>query len=308
MTSSSTSSTNTSIPASVDSPVGIPDILQLDRLGPGRFISHYHQTNRRRGIFGGQILSQALAAAAGTLKENRWPSELKILFLLQGTAGMPVTYTVDTLLEGGSFSIRRVRCEQETGLIADVTASFHIREQSDFEHQDPMPADIAPPEELANVATLANGLRDRLPPEAIEALTRHIPMELRPVHPDVFMSRPASKADLWYWAKPTTPISNEGLSHYCALAFMSDWWFSGSGTMRHTEQILSNRFFVTSLNHSVWFHRPPDVNDWLLLRSQSPSASGGRGFSIGEVWDRQGRRVASLAQEALARKYTQQHS
>ena len=122
------------------------------------------------------------------------------------------------------------------------------------------------------------------------------------------MSRPASKADLWYWAKPTTPISDEGLSHYCALAFMSDWWFSSSSSMLHAQQILSNSFFVTSLNHTVWFHRPPNANDWLLIRSRSPSASGGRGFSVGEVWDRQGHRIASLAQEALVRKYIQQQS
>jgi acyl-CoA thioesterase-2 len=52
----------------------------------------------------------------------------------------------------------------------------------------------------------------------------------------------------------------------------------------------------------MWYHRPFDFNDWLLYDMDSPSASNGRGFVRGKIYDRAGRLVASSTQEGIMRK------
>jgi acyl-CoA thioesterase-2 len=129
-----------------------------------------------------------------------------------------------------------------------------------------------------------------------------MPVDLRPVYPEEFMMRPSPKPEFWYWAKSSTGLPDDPIAHYGALSFISDWWFSASGNMSHVDQVISTSYFVTSLNHTVWFHRRLRADDWLLFCSQSPSAHGARSLCLGKVWDRQGRRVASLAQEVLGRQ------
>ena len=58
---------------------------------------------------------------------------------------------------------------------------------------------------------------------------------------------------------------------------------------------------AASLDHAVWFHRPVRADDWLLYAEESPSASGGRGFTRGNLFTRDGLLVASVAQEGLIR-------
>ena len=58
---------------------------------------------------------------------------------------------------------------------------------------------------------------------------------------------------------------------------------------------------MASIDHAMWFHRPLRVDDWLLYAVESPSASGARGFARANVYARDGRLVASTAQEGLVR-------
>jgi acyl-CoA thioesterase-2 len=59
---------------------------------------------------------------------------------------------------------------------------------------------------------------------------------------------------------------------------------------------------VASIDHVMWFHRPFRIDEWLLHVMESPSASGSRGFVRGRFFDKQGRLVASTAQEGLLRR------
>ena len=58
---------------------------------------------------------------------------------------------------------------------------------------------------------------------------------------------------------------------------------------------------AASLDHSLWFHRPFRVDNWLLYTLASPVAHGARGFAMGTFHTRDGRLVASAAQEGLLR-------
>jgi acyl-CoA thioesterase-2 len=64
---------------------------------------------------------------------------------------------------------------------------------------------------------------------------------------------------------------------------------------------LTTKIVVASIDHAMWFHRNLRVDDWLLYALDSPSASGARGFSRGSIFSRDGRLLASVAQEGLMR-------
>ena len=71
--------------------------------------------------------------------------------------------------------------------------------------------------------------------------------------------------------------------------------------MPHGSALLGNSVVMASIDHAMWFHRPLRVDDWLLYAVESPSASGARGFARAGVYSRDGRLVASTAQEGLVR-------
>ena len=277
------------------------EIAAVDPVSSNRFVGRHNQPNLRRSVFGGQIIGQSLAAASHTVGTDRAPSEHKVLFLKPADVGQPICYEVEPLLEGGSFSIRRIRCLQNERLLADVTASFHRDDAGGVRHQDMMPTGIPGPEGLDNIETLVRQHSDRIPSEAVDSMTRPTPVELRPAHPDAFFDRPAATGELFYWMRIKDPLPDSAPLHYQAFAFMSDWWLSVPGFMQHTETVASDNFFVVSLNHTLWFHARPQADEWLLVHARSPAASGGRGLIQGVAWDCRGTLVAHMAQEALGR-------
>ena len=62
---------------------------------------------------------------------------------------------------------------------------------------------------------------------------------------------------------------------------------------------LANRIVVSPMCQYAVEDGNPD--DWLLYVMDSPSAGGGRGLSRGSVFSRDGRLVASMAQEGMVR-------
>lgn len=73
----------------------------------------------------------------------------------------------------------------------------------------------------------------------------------------------------------------------------------------HGRCIFNHDLQAASLDHSMWFHRPSKLDDWLLYAQDSPSSSGARGFSRGSLYTRDGILVASVAQEGLIRVHPQ---
>ncbi len=45
--------------------------------------------------------------------------------------------------------------------------------------------------------------------------------------------------------------------------------------------MISPNLVIASIDHAMWFHRSVRVDDWLLYATDSPSASGARGFTRG---------------------------
>ncbi|MDF3036605.1 MAG: acyl-CoA thioesterase, partial [Paucimonas sp.] len=85
------------------------------------------------------------------------------------------------------------------------------------------------------------------------------------------------------------------------FAYLSDYGLLSTSLQPHGIGMGDPRLQMASLDHTIWFHRPFRMDEWLLFSMESPSASGGRGLNLAHVFDRQGGLVATVAQEGLIR-------
>ena len=252
-------------------------------------------------VFGGQVLGQALSAAAQTVPAERQVHSLHAYFLRPGNVSKPIVYDVDRIRDGGSFTTRRVVAVQNGHAIFNLAASFQQIEKG-FEHQDAMPDAPAPetvPTEQENNAKFAA----RLPSPMRERAVAERPFEIRPIgspdDPFTPTSRPPRKL---VWFRTVAKLPDDPALHRYLLAYASDYAFIGTALLPHAVSWLTPGMQVASLDHVMWFHQPFRVDEWLLHEIDSPAAHGGRGLVRGRVFTRDGRLVASTAQEGLMRK------
>jgi acyl-CoA thioesterase-2 len=275
------------------------DLLALERLDRDLFRGK-SQDLGWGAIFGGQVLGQALSAAAQTVPADRPVHSLHGYFLRAGDLRRPIVYQVARLRDGKSFATRRVDAVQEGEAIFSLEASFQRLEEG-FEHQDAMPP-VPPPESLPSERDLALAVAERLPEAVRTMATAERPIEIRPIDPRNPLRPRVTEPhrDLWVRAIDTLP-DDPALQRYL-LAYASDFSFLGAALDPHGVSWLTPGMHVASLDHAMWFHRPFRLDDWLLYAIESPTASGSRGLVRGRFFDRAGRLVASTIQEGLIRK------
>jgi acyl-CoA thioesterase II len=276
----------------------IADLLALLELEPLE-LNLFRGESRDIGspqVFGGQVLGQALMAASRTV-EGRIVHSLHAYFLRRGDFNAPIVYDVDRSRDGQSFSNRRVIAIQHGEQIFNMTASFQVPE-SGIEHQIAMP-DVPPPESLPDSSRVEPQLLARLPERVRRLLETPRPFEFRTVQAVSRLSRSAPARQIWFRAVSAVP--DDQTLQRCLLAYVSDFYLLETATLPHGISTLSGRAIVASIDHAMWFHRPLRVDDWLLYAVESPSASGSRGFARASVFARDGRLVASTAQEGLVR-------
>ena len=248
-------------------------------------------------VFGGQVLGQALVAAYRTV-EGRACHSLHAYFLRRGDFNAPIVYQVDRSRDGHGFSSRRVVAIQHGEQIFHMSCSFQVPE-SGLEHEAPMP-DVPPPEALSDFDAYAGEILMELPEKIRPFFEHRRPFELRPVKQRNYIN-PQPEAPLrqvWFRAVDKVPSDDEWL-HRCLLAYVSDYNLLETATLPHARSLLHLQ--MASIDHAMWFHRPFRVDDWLLYAVDSPSASGALGFARGSIYSRDGRLVASVAQEGLIR-------
>jgi acyl-CoA thioesterase-2 len=249
-------------------------------------------------VFGGQVLGQALTAAARTVPGRRAHS-LHAYFLQAGDVTAPIIYEVDRARDGGSFSSRRVVAIQHGRQIFNLSASFQVPEEG-LEHQLPMPV-VPPPEDLKDIETLAREFDGELPPRMRRFLNFRRPVDVRPCQPALFVGGARVPAVKQVWMRAADRLPDDPGLHQALLAYVSDYELIGTVTLPHGLHATREGLQMASLDHAMWFHRDVRVDDWLLFDLDSPSAAGARGLARGAVFTRAGRLVASLAQEGLMR-------
>jgi acyl-CoA thioesterase II len=281
-------------------PQHLHEVLELEQLDTNLFRSRVNQINNNRSLFGGQILGQGLKAAALTVEPGRTPHSLHGYFLLAGMSDIGVIYDVELTRDGGSFSTRRVVARQRARPIFHMELSFH-RQERGFEHEIALDVDVPDPEQLMSTRELAEKFADRLPKSAHAISTQQAIVELKPVSPEDHFLRKADSPRGLYWIKSSSPLPDDALTQQCALAYLSDYFLTSTVVLKHTVSMMSGQVMMASLDHAMWFHRPCRADEWLLVDAISPFAGGARGLTRAQMFDRERRLVASMAQEGLVR-------
>jgi acyl-CoA thioesterase II len=290
-------------PRPADMPPALSDLLDLMDL---EYIEEniFRGGNRNLGsrrVFGGQVLAQALVAARRTVDEDREAHSVHAYFILPGDIGAPIVYDVDRIRDGGSFTTRRIRAIQHGRPIFNLSMSFH-RPEEGHEHQDPMPTGYPGPDELPDELDLLRQEADRFPEAIRPIVLQDRPFHFRPIDPVTLFDpepRPARRAA---WFKTTAPLPDDLATHQALLAYASDHGFLPTALRPHGLSWVQRDMQVASLDHTLWFHRPFRVDEWLLYVDESPSAYGARGFIRGAIYQADGTLVASAAQEGLMRQ------
>jgi acyl-CoA thioesterase-2 len=271
-------------------------ILQLETIDVNLFRGQNEDREEGMRLFGGQVLAQALAAATLTVGKERTVHSMQGYFLRPGSSRVPVLYSVDRIRDGQSFTTRRVVGIQHGEAIFSMTASFQVAETG-LTHQTTMPQ-VLPPEELED---------DRLVIARVQHITdlagswatRERAFEIRSAYP---ADRPRpDNINNPTWIRFRHPLTGDRNLHRLLLAYASDMGFVGTSFIPHRSIANRNQLQMASLDHSIWFHRPFLLNDWLLYYRTSPTSSGARGFNQGCFYSRAGELVASTMQEGLMR-------
>ena len=161
--------------------------------------------------------------------------------------------------------------------------------------------DVVGPEGLTSELEQIRAQADRIPDHLRKVLTQDRPLEARPVEErDPFDPEP-SEARRHTWVRTVGDLDDDPLHHQAVLAYTSDYWLLGAALQPHGRSFREPGIMAASLDHSIWFHRPFRIDDWLLYSVDSPIACGARGFARGQFFTRDGVLVASVAQEGVLR-------
>ncbi|WP_298781198.1 acyl-CoA thioesterase II [uncultured Polaribacter sp.] len=276
------------------------DLLNLNSTGENNYRGN-SVTIGSPNVFGGQVLAQAVNAAYRTVQENRFIHSLHSYFLEAGDLTIPIDFLVDEMRNGGSFSTRRVTATQNGKTIFILAASFHKKEEG-FEHQQKMKIDLKQPEELLSWEDMFGKFGAFLPKSLKYFLSIERPIDFKPIripNPLEKKNLPATE-DIWFKLKGEIPEMDIKTKHQI-LTYISDYNVLNAAFNPNASTHSFANTMTASLDHSMWFFREFDFNDWMLFSAESPNAYGARGLAKGNIFTRDGKLVASFAQEGLMR-------
>ncbi|HET7796227.1 MAG TPA: acyl-CoA thioesterase II [Rhizobacter sp.] len=274
------------------------DLLQVEQLEHNLFRGISGDIGSPR-VFGGQVLGQALMAAALTVERERSVHSLHAYFLRPGDKQARIVYDVDRIRDGGSFTTRRVVAIQHGQPIFNFAASFHVTEEGP-RHQAAMPQ-VPPPEGLASVQEMRRKLVDRMPERMRAVLLAETAIDIRQCDPWDPLDPPTREPLNNAWFRADDHLPDDPVLHQAMLAYSSDFGLLHAALLPHGLSFMNGSVQGVSLDHAMWFHDSFRMDDWLLYATDSPAAQGARGFCRGSIFTQDGRLIASVAQEGLMR-------
>lgn len=274
------------------------DHLTLEKLDTNLFRGQSVDIGTTR-VFGGQVLAQALAAAARTVDEGDGHS-LHAYFLRPGDPAAPIIYEVDRARDGRSYASRRVIAVQHGQQILNLAASFH-REETGFAHQAPMP-EVPRPETLKDMKAWHEEFMDRFPGVQVPRfMMAEGPFDFRMVQPPPHLDPDGGEPVAMVWFRAIERLPDDPALHRTVLTYASDYSLIGTATRPHRIDRAREYFAMTSLDHAMWFQRPFRVDEWLLYACESPSATNGRCLVQGRIYREDGVLAAVVMQEGVMR-------
>lgn len=273
-------------------------LLDIERLEVDLFRGQGEGGENSNRIFGGHVIAQALAAAYRTV-EDRLCHSLHAYFIRPGDPSIPIIFEVDRSRDGGSFTTRRVIAVQHGRQILNLAASFQ-KEEEGWRHQHDMP-ESPPPETLPGRAEIRAAFAANLPEEKRAHFLRPRAIDVKECD-SVDLANPEKCSDYnRLWFKVAAPLDEAPWLQHCLMAYASDLSLLSSGSRPHGISWITGEIMAASLDHAMWFHEPIRFDDWHLYEMDSPFAGGARSFNRGKIFSRDGRLVASVAQEGLMR-------
>jgi acyl-CoA thioesterase II len=231
-------------------------------------------------VYGGQVVAQALRAAALTVEGPYRTHSLHAYFIRAGDVDEPIRFEVDRLRNGRSFVTRQVVARQSGGAILNLSCSFQVDEDEADVQVGGLPEDVSLPRE-----------------DAIDESW------------GVFLERQWAErtgpGSARTWLRVQGPLGEDPILHQCALAYASDDAPMEASLTHHPrwtgDDTDWDQLMTASLDHAIWFHRPVTGDAWHLYDLVSEGIRGGRGMAHGRVLTTEGVHVASVAQEVLIR-------
>lgn len=274
-------------------------ILSLDIIEPNLFKGN-NLFIGSPNVYGGQVLSQAIAAANTSIHDGKILHSIHCYFINPGDNDVEIIYKVEIIKDGKSFNTRRVVASQKGRDIFIMSASYQ-KSESGIEHQDIMP-NVARPESLTSFSDLFAEFAAKFKIQPRGIFSPNGPFIFHPVeHYDPFNPhlRPAINHT---WFKTNGELPDNPLLHQTTLAYASDFNLLITALFPHGLSFFTTPMQIASLDHAMWFHRPVKTDDWLLYVVESSNANAGRAFCTGKIFTKEGILVASTAQEGLIRK------
>lgn len=274
------------------------DLLDVEEIDTDLYLGKLGNNGYGR-VFGGQVIGQALQAAQRSTEAPKAAHSLHAYFMRPGAEDQPILYRVVRDFEGRSFATRRVIATQRGTPILNMACSLQVPEDG-LAHQDTMP-EVPPPEALTSDRELRLATIDDVPERFRHQFMRPRMIEIRPVSPRSWLHpvKQAPRQDSWF--RVVAPIGDDAAMHRAILAYASDMSLLGTATLAHGVNWMTHKLQTASLDHSLWLHEDFRADDWLLYSCDSPWAGHARGFNRGTIYARDGRLVASVAQEGLMR-------
>jgi acyl-CoA thioesterase-2 len=232
------------------------------------------------GLYGGQIVAQALRAATLTVDPTFRVHSLHAYFIRRGDHEEPIRFEVDRIRNGRSFVTRTVVARQPVGAIFNMSASFQLDEEAADAQTAEMPS-VASPDELEESSSLAMFERRFVPTAG---------------------QRGRSIA----WLRLNDAVGDDPALHACGLAYMSDDLPTDAVVAVQYPDVegawADESLWSASLDHAIWFHRPVRADDWHLEEFTCHGLISSRGLSVGHVFDQRGTHLATISQEVLLRQ------
>ena len=192
---------------------------------------------------------------------------------------------VDRVHTGRSFATSTVTFEQGGRVVSRAQVLLTAPDPDLIRHAD-APADVGAPEDAAAMPNSSAVWEQRV----VGGVDIDDPGAVGPADLSMWMRFPGASTDA---------VQDQAL-----LAFATESFLIATAMRPHdgVGQAQAHRTVATSvISHTITFHEPAPVADWLLVQQHSPYAGRGRSYGRGDVFRRDGSLVASFAQDNLIR-------
>jgi acyl-CoA thioesterase/uncharacterized protein (DUF427 family) len=265
----------------VDDLVGL---LDARAEAPGRFVAPGYHERTRNVVEGGQLLGQAIVAAARTVPEQRvtWAS---MTFPRAASFDFPIVLDVEELRRGRTFSTLSVRSEQGGKLVAPATVLMDSGAPDSMRAVADMPT-VPPPEDAEPYDMRVTGRDLRIVdgayhpgPERVGPPVIHAWLRFRDNPAELYLRNALVAQATTHWTIAAAMLPHRGFGEAQAHVTLS------TGPMAI----------------ALAFHDDAPLDDWLLYTTSAIWSGRGLAQGDGKVFTRAGALVASYSLQAMVR-------